>query len=805
MKLSLNWLREYVELPSDLPVDKLAYELTMKTVEVEGWEDLSKKYEDIVVGRIEAVEDHPDAHSLKVCKVNIGEDDIVQIVCGGTNLYVGEMTVVAKPGSYVVWHGEGKPVKLKVTKVRGVESYGMICGANEVGLLDLYPPKEEHEIVDLGSLDCKPGDDIADVLYMNDSILEIDNKSLTNRPDLYCHYGIARELSTIFDVPLKELPEFEIPKNLPEVSVVIEDKKACRRCIGAVISGVEVMESPMWLKSALTKAGMRPKNSMVDITNYITLAVGQPSHAYDRKKVKGDFVIRRAKDGEELTLLDDTELKLFSHNLLIADDSNAIGLAGIMGGKDDSVSENTNEILVEMANFSDSSIRKTVKEFDLRTESSIRYEKNIDTTRIDQAFPLMWDLFKKLFPKAELTAFTDIHNEDTKNAVVEVSIAFLEKRTGRDISARDVIAVLDKLGFAAKHWGDTIDVTAPKWRSTGDISIQDDILEEVSRMIGYDNFKTSHPQVTLNSAVNQREHDLERRLKEYLAFRGGFREIYTYPWVEDVYVDAAGIEIENPIILANPPAPNMSKVRSSLVPGLLHAIEKNSRYFTDFDIFELTQVFEISCEKNEKSEENLPSQNRHLSAASVGKDAEKIFYKLKGILEGFNRHANIEKIYFEQRQKTNWADKDAWINIMMRGNVIGTIGLVSVKTLALSGIKHLNAAIFELNVEDLIPLKSRSNKFTHLPVFPLVEQDLSVLVSEEVTWADIEKTIKKNVNRAEFMDEYRGKQIPEGKKSIMFRVFMGSDKGTMTSKEVDEVVKQILQKLHGAVGAEIRG
>lgn len=803
MKLSLNWLKEYVELPENLSIEELSYQLTMKTVEVEGWEDLKKKYENIVVGKIKSVDEHPDAHSLKVCSVDIGESEAVQIVCGGTNLRIGQSVVVAKPDSYVLWHGEGEPVKMKVSKVRGVESFGMICGANEVGLMDLYPPKEDHEIVDLKDLECKPGESISEVLHMNDSILDIDNKSLTNRPDLYCHYGIARELSVIFETPLKELPYFKIPDNLPEVPIIISAEDACRRCVGAIIENVKPKESPMWLKSALSKAGMRPKNNIIDITNYVNLAVGQPSHAYDKNKIKGSFIIRNAKKGEELTLLDDTTLKLSADNLLIADEEEPKGLAGIMGGKNDSISKNTDSIILEMANFKDTAIRKTVKEFDLRTESSIRYEKNIDTARIDGAFALTMKLFSDLIPESKLSAFTDLYLHDTKNKNLKISVDFLRKRTGRDIDPDDVVKVLNKLGFFSVIKGDVISTTAPTWRSTGDISIQDDILEEVSRMIGYDQFETTRPELVLNNAINQKEHNLERQIKEYLAFRCDFREIYTYPWVEDIYINAAGIIDNNPIKLANPPAPNMARIRSSLIPGLLKSAEKNTRYFSDFNIFELTQVFK-NTDKKSGTEENLPEQSRYLGASCVGKDPEDIFYKLKGVVEGFNKYLSMEKIYLEQREKPSWADKDAWVNIMLRGNIIGSLALVSIRTLALAGIKHAYISMFEINVEELIPLKSRTNKFTHLPVFPLVEQDLSVIVDESVKWGDIEKTIAKNVNKSEFMDEYRGKQIPEGKKSIMFRVYLGSNKGTMKSEEVDNVVKEILEKLKGAVEAEIR-
>lgn len=800
MKLSLNWLKEYVSLPQELSLEQLAYDLTMKTVEVEGWEDLGKKYENIVVGVIEKIEDHPDADKLKVCYVDVAENEPYQIVCGGSNLKESQKVVVSKPGSYVLWHGEGEAIKLKVSKVRGVESYGMICGANEVGLMDFFPPKDDHEIVDLENIDCKAGDNVADVLFLNDCVIEIDNKSLTNRPDLYCHYGIARELAAMFGAELKALPELKLPDKLNKVEMSIEDKLSCRRCTAAVFEGLKPVQSPMWLKSALTKIGMRPINAIVDITNYVNLAVGQPSHAYDKSHIEGSFVIRPAREGETLELLDGEVLNLNPKNLLISDDKKAIGLAGIMGGKHDSIGSETSEVLLEIANFSDTCVRHTLKQFDLRTEASIRYEKNLDTARIDGALALSMDLFAQIFPQSKLIAYNDVKNVDTGTKTVDVSIDFLERRTGRTMSANAVSSTLKSLGFEVKAGSneDSLVVSAPTWRSTGDISIKDDILEEVSRMIGYDSFETQHPTVVLGSAINQIHHDLDRRLREYLAFRAGFREIYTYPWVSDAYIQASGLTCEKPVKLTNPPAPDQATIRYSLVPGTLAAIESNLRYFDSFKVFELTQVFEYTGDKS------MPAQKRQLCAACVGKDAETVFFDLKGAVEGLNTYASMAPIYFEQRQKPTWADKDAWLSIMLRGKQIGSLGLLSIKSMALAGIKHANCALFELDVEKLIPNKSRTNKFTHLPSYPLAEQDLSVLVKDEVKWSDIEKIISKNVDSLVFMDEYRGKQIPEGMKSIMFRIKFGSEKGTMTSEEIEAKTSQVLNKLASGVGADLR-
>ena len=311
MRVSLNWVKKYVDLPSDLTPKQIAYDLTLRTVEVEEVIDEREKYHDIVVGKILEIRPHPNADKLKLCITDIGEDEPVQIVCGGSNLYEGEMVVVSKPGAEVVWHGEGAPVKIEKTKMRGESSYGMICAAEEVYLDNFFPSKDEREIVDLKGVECYPGENIADVICMNDTVLEIDNKSLTNRPDLWGHYGVARELAVIYDVPLKELPTYKISKNIKEYQVEIKEPSKCHRYVGIEIENVYEKESPMWMKALITSCGMRPISAIVDITNYVMLAVGQPLHAFDRTHVEGEkIIVRNAKKDEELLLLDNNTIAL---------------------------------------------------------------------------------------------------------------------------------------------------------------------------------------------------------------------------------------------------------------------------------------------------------------------------------------------------------------------------------------------------------------------------------------------------------------------------------------------------------------
>ena len=338
MKISLNWVKKYVDLKEDLTPKQIAYDLTLRTVEVESVENTKDKFHDIVVGKILEVKEHPNADSLRICITDICEEEPVQIVCGGSNLYSGEYVVVSKPGSEVYWHGQPDLVKIKRTNMRGVSSYGMICGAEEVYLENIFPPKSEDEIVDLKGIECRVGQNIADLICMDDVVLEIDNKSLTNRPDLWGHYGIARELSAIYDAPLKELPSVKLDENLPKYDVEIKDESKCYRYAAIEIENVYDKQSPMWMQASLINAGMRPINAIVDITNYVMLATGQPLHAFDRTHVDGNkIIVRNAKKDEELLLLDNNTIKLTEDDLVISDVNNAIALAGIRGGKKDSI------------------------------------------------------------------------------------------------------------------------------------------------------------------------------------------------------------------------------------------------------------------------------------------------------------------------------------------------------------------------------------------------------------------------------------------------------------------------------------
>ena len=704
MKVSLNWVKKYVKLPENINTKEMTNDLTLRTVEVEDATNESDKFHDIIVGKILEINDHPNADKLRVCKVDIGESEPKQIVCGGTNLYVGELVVVSKPGAEVYWHGESELMKIKDSKVRGVDSYGMICGAEEVYLEGLFPPKTEAEIVDLSNIECTVGENISDVIYMNDTVLEIDNKSLTNRPDLWGHYGIARELSAIYNTELIPLEKVSIDEKLPKYNVEIEDTTKCQRYVAVEIENVYEKSSPIWMQSSLIKAGMRPINAIVDITNYVMLAVGQPLHAFDRTHVDGNkIIVRNAEVNEELLLLDNNSIKLTTDDLVICDENSPMALAGIRGGKKDSILPETTGIVLEIANFTAKTIRKTGKRFDEKTDASIRYEKNIDTERVDDGLNLALKLFKEIFPESKVVAFNDVYPVKTENEKIDVSEKFLNERLGKVLPRETITNILTHLGYEVEYKDGIYHTVVPTWRSTGDVSLKDDVMGDIARLLSFESFEKQPLTIKFDKAVRQNNVILERRIKEYLSVRCGFNEIFTYPWVDIKYINAASIDTNNLVKLATPPSPEEAYLRSSLVPGMLESISKNLRYFDSFKMYEMAQVFEKGVYHESSEDETLPIHKKLLTGCIVGKDAKEIFYELKGALEHICEYTHMEKISFKEGTKPSWADINAHLDIILNDEVIGNICLLSVKAMNDSKIKRTNVAIFEINVDKLIP------------------------------------------------------------------------------------------------------
>ena len=812
MKVSLNWIRDYVKLPADADLKKLAFDLTMSTVEVEDTVDLGAAFHDMVVGVINTIEQHPNADKLKICKTDIGGGRVEDIVCGGSNLREGMKVAVALPGSVCRWHGEGEPVEIKKSKLRGVESYGMICGAVEIGLESLFPSTEEAHILDLSGFDAPAGTPLAEALDLNDIILEIDNKSMTNRPDLWGHYGIAREIAALYDLPMVEFPHFD--RNVENTSgfhVTVEDSERCPRYLSAQIEGLYVKPSPYQMQSRIWKVGMRPINALVDVTNYVMLATGQPTHAFDSDHIAGHVIVRRAGEGEKLLLLNGKELTLSSDDLVIADDAGVVGLAGVMGGAKDSILPETSKVILEVANFDAKGIRRTALRYDNRTEASARYEKAIDPERCDQAFDLSMQLFRELYPEMQVTGLVDQYPQHLKQAEIDVALSWLERRLGKRLPPEEIKHKMELLGYTITFSGDNMHVVVPTWRSTGDVSIQADIMEEVARMYGYENFEAEPITTSFDGAINQLDKDLERHIKEYLAIRCGMQEVFNYPWMDEQFVNAVLQSTDGILYLSTPPSPAEKYIRSSLLPNLCKDVVKNERYYSEFAIFETAQVFRDENYTSPYDErEKLPSQRKNVAGAfaSAGKDVTALFRKAKGVIEMMPRYTHMEGFTFKQTEKPVWADNVVWLNIYLGEEKVGDLALLAKKVSMACGIRNLNVMLFEIDQDSLKPFKSRTNTFTHMPEYPMTDYDISMLLDGEVQWKDVAQTIggvkSELLHGAAFVDEYRGKQVPDGKKSMTVRLTIGAKDKTLTSTEIEEAASNVLKKLAKRFGAELR-
>jgi len=808
VKISLNWLKDYVSIPADLSPETIAHDLTMTTVEVEHCHSLGKDLEGIVVGKINSLRQHPNADRLRITMTDVGGEE-KQIVCGGSNLREGMLVAVAKPGSKVRWHGEGELVELSESKIRGEASFGMICSAVEIGLDELFPAKADKEIIDLGELAAKPGTPLAEALGLDDIIIEIDNKSLTNRPDLWGHYGIARELAAIYSLPLKPLPEVALPNAGSKVKVKIHDEQLCRRYTATVVEGLSPGSAPVWMQRRLASVGQRPINLLVDLTNYVMLAVGQPTHAFDARELANDSIhIRRAKEKEQLELLDGSKLELTSEMLVIADDKRPVALAGIMGGLSSGIREDTATVVLESANFDSVNVRRTATAVGARTESSMRFDKGLDCDRVLHAVKLFLFLLKEIQPKAAATSHLDLFPRPYEALTVKVGRDFIVRRVGKDFTAEEILALLRRLGFKVESQKDTFTIGVPPWRATGDVSIPADIVEEVARLYGYDSLEFVPPPVSLTSAVRQPKYDVDRKLREFLAIAKGMFEVFSYPWVDEQFVRATG-GTSSGFLLQDPPSPETAGIVSSLIPNLLAAAARNVRNEGRFGIFEVGRVFTTELVPWSLPKEKLPVQPKHVAGLKVSNDPKAAFLDLKGVLESLFHVLPIGPVTFgAEATFSPWTVTGGRLGIFTSGKQIGEIGVVSPKTLRGSGIERTAAAAFEFNLEELVCLPSTPGRYEPIPKFPLVEFDLSMVFDQSVPWESIREiaaAADKRVRAVHFADEYRGEQIPAGKRSIAFKMIFGDPTKTLTSEETQTIAGAVMKALEKKVGGTVRG
>jgi phenylalanyl-tRNA synthetase beta chain len=657
-----------------------------------------------------------------------------------------------------------------------------------------------------------------------DAIFEIDNKSLTNRPDLWGHYGIARELAAIYQVPLKPLPSEE-PSRLRasgfgEAGALLGaiDPSVCRRFTATRIENVSVRETPAWMKQRLIAIGQRSKNLYADLTNYVMLTTGQPTHAFDADRLSLPLSVRHATDQEHFAALDGTSLTLTPADAVVADARGPVGLAGVIGGMDSAIQSGTTNVLFEAANFEPLSIRRTAATHGVRTEASTRFEKSLSTHRIDDARRLFFHLLKTIDPGVRVTGFDDTRNAETTTGNIVANASYLCERIGKQLSTDELKAPLERLGFGVTVAGETLTVTVPEWRHTGDVSGAHDLVEEIARLHGYENFDFHAPAIRIEKSARNYARSAERRVKEYLAFACGMQEVINYPWTEDRFVSAAGFSVEAASLrLSAPPAPDQATLRTSLVPGLLRAIESNIRWRPSFRIFECGTVFPAGDRTRlDDDREKLPRQIKRVAAALVGDDAETLFREAKGAIESLGTRAHVSTLRTTGHDRAAntagvdrapWADAAALSAVVSQGQTIGHLGVLARRGTRAAGLKHAFAVIFEFDIDGLVSSPSRDNQYRPLPELPSVDVDVSLIYADSVAWADIAaaaQAVNPLIADLEFIDQYRGKGIPEGSRSITLRARLQPTTHTLTSEEAAAIANEIRRVAREKFGAADR-
>lgn len=804
MYLSLNWLKDFVNIPKSITPEELGLRLTMHTVEIDSIEKQVDKFKDIVVGKILEIKKHPNADKLQLAEVDVGQKKL-NIVCAARNIKAGQKVPVALVGAQLP-----NGMEIKEVDVRGEKSCGMLCAEDELGLGD------DHSgilILDKGKI----GQNVGEYLKLKDIIFEVDNKSITHRPDLWSHYGMARDIAAFLDVRMKSEFKANLTKKTKEkkqikLNVKVEDFNLCPRYMAIAVSGIEIKDSPKWMQERLIAVGMRPINNIVDITNYVMLELGQPLHAFDAELV-GNIVIRRAKGNEIIKTLDGQERELDNSMLVIADKKKPIAIAGVMGGASSEINKDTTSIIFESANFEHIQIRKTSQKLGLRTEASIRFEKAIDPNLCEIALARTVELIKKICKKVKMTSeLADEKKFDLDQGPIELDLARLNKFIGEKIEKKKVIKILNNLGFKVKHDNNKLDVVVPTWRATRDVLIPEDLIEEVSRIYGYSNLGLKMPEVVMKVPELNERRQLERKIKNLLALGAGLTEVYNYSFSGEELLKKLNIDSQDYIKLANPITNHQTMLRQSLIPNMLENIKLNQARYDDIRIFEVGNIylnFSGEINKDNKTDENLPYQEKRISIIIAGAQNNNAFSKAKGTVEYLLGYFNL-KVSFEQSEICpGWANKKVLAKIYLNNNKdIGIICKLDNQIARNLGIKK-DVVAAEINFNELFDaIYSHGNKKYKEDIkFPPVVRDLAFVVSDDILYNNIKKEIANSsqlIKEVKLFDVFEGDKLGKNKRNLAFHIIYQAKDRTLTAEEIDKVQEKLIKNLKNKFEAQIR-
>ena len=803
MRVSLKWLADYVDV--GLSPEELAHRLTMAGLEVETIERIGGDWDEqlITVGEVAAVEPHPNADRLKLAIVDLGDGERMTVVCGAPNVAAGQRVAFARVGAKLIDGRTGKPMELRPATIRGVESAGMVCSERELGLSD------EHEGILVLPDDAPVSMPLA--RYLGDVILNLD---LTpNRPDWLAMIGVAREVAALTGATVRE-PEHTYEESgepaSAKASVEIADPDLCSRYVATLIEGVRVEPSPRWLQERLLAGGMRPINTVVDITNYVMLELGQPLHAFDFDKLAGGkIVVRRARKGETLVTLDSVERPLTVETLTIADAKVPVAIAGVMGGFDSEVTDKTATILLESATFHPTNLRRTATRLKSRTEASTRFEKGLSPELAMVASQRATKLLVELAGGRALHGFVDAYPRPAREVHIELTRRRLQQVLGIDLPTSQVRNALTSLGFSCR-WlpPERYQVRVPYWRT--DVHIPDDVVEEVARIVGYEQIPTKELGGDVPAAQPQPRRELRERLRDALA-AAGMQEMITYSLttMEMLKRVVAPEELASypPLRVASPVSAEYEYLRPVLRAGLLKALADNIRQSEgEIALFEAARVYV-------PEPEGLPHEQEHVVGVVSGQREDRWgrpsgepvdFYDAKGYVEAALRSLGVE-VAFQQTTAFGLVPGRT-AELVVDDRNVGTLGQVHPSVAAAFDLDQ-DVYLFELVVDELIPALEGGRRFQPASRYPPVVHDVALVVDRDVPAARVRGVIEEHelVRRAQIFDEYEGEHIPAGKKSLAFSITYQSLDHTLTDEDAAEARHSILERLKSEVGAELRG
>lgn len=800
MLVPIRWLNEYVDI--DVTPEELAQKLLSVGFEVEGIEYLGKDIKNVVVGKITKIEKHPDAEHLQICQVEVGENNggVVQIVTGADNIFENAIIPVALVGAHLP-----NGIKIEKAKLRGVPSFGMMCSGGELNLTESdYKGAEVHGILILDN-DAKVGQDIVDYLDLSDVVLDVSVTA--NRPDCQSIVGIAREAAAVlgkkFKYPNLEYNEDKKTSIKDYVDVAVKNSNVCTKYISKVVNGIKFIDTPKWMKQRLRAVGLRSIDIFVDITNYVMIELGQPMHAFDLENLENHkIVIRNANAGEKIKLLNDTEIVLDDSVLVIADGKKPIAIAGIMGGVNSGVNENTKTVVFESAKFLRDVIRKTSKKIGVRSDASSRFEKGVDVYTTEKAMKRALALVTELGCGTIVGLEYNLKSENIKNKEISCEIRKINDCLGIVVPDKKIVEILNLLDFSPKLSNGIVTCVIPNYRE--DVDNYTDLAEEVIRYYGYDHINGSMmPTAKITHGGYSDKQKYINDLKLSLVDKG-YSEIYTYSFVSPKSITNLSLQnkgkLAKPIKILNPLGEDVSIMRTTLVHSMLEIMESNSKKSNDSaKLFEIANIF---VESDDKTSE-LPEEIMTLCVGEYGEGTS--FYTIKSALESV--FEGIDLTYTLKRSNREFLHPGRSADVYVDDVCIGYFGEVHPDTIDLYEVPK-RSLILEISLPYILKNVEKRIKFSEYSKFPPVERDLAIIVDDDVEMKDIYDIIEnkggKVLSDLKLFDVYKGEQVDSDKKSLAFRLKFSAIDKTLTDAEIEEVMGKIISSIERELGGKLR-